>query len=142
MSRKEREGGKRKLRTRQIRQNKKHRIHDTCREVNHFLSILAIPLLSILLLVFFRALLDIICCDFRGGKQGVTHATTWRLRHSGCWCKVVRSACLCPAVLLCCVCGCGRYVVYICSVMGWRGVVAVPASPWQTCGNLSVIGNR
>ena len=33
--------------------------------------------------------------------------------------------------------------------MGWRGVVglargsrSVPATPWQTCGNLSVIGNR
>ena len=115
MSRKEREGGKRKLRTRQIRQNKKHRIHDTCREVNHFLSILAIPLLSILLVVFSVPCLivDIICCDLHRGKQGATHATTRRLRLSGCWWKVVRSACLCPAVLLCCVCGCGLHVVYI-----------------------------
>ena len=123
-----------------------------------FLFILATPLLSISLVVFSVPCLivGIICCDLHsecilhGAKQGATHATPRPLLHSGCWCKVVRCACLCPAVLLCCACGCGLYMVYIYSPwwagVGLRGLLGaaapVPDSPWQACGNLSVIGNR
>ena len=46
-------------------------------------------------------------------------------------------------MLLCCVLWLSLWAVRgLKSVMGWRAAAAVPAYPWLTCGNLSVIGNR
>ena len=84
-----------------------------CFEVNHFLFILAMPLLSISLVAFFMPCLIIgtTSCDLRsesilnGGKQGATPASPRRLLHPVLLVQgvnvIVRCACLHPAVLLC-----------------------------------------